>query len=101
MPSAVEAHRHEQVTVVHGFVGIRFLLAVEFHRLDRRGHLHADEWFADGAQTFDQVGRVEGHGDVIAVHVDINDLLGLCLIGGACGQLRNDAMREEREESGE
>ena len=48
--------------------------------------LHADEWFADGAQTFDQVGRVEGHGDVIAVHVDINDLLGLRLIGGACGQ---------------
>lgn len=54
LSSAVEAHRHEQVAVVHGFFGIRFLLAVEFHRLDRGGHLHAYERLADGAQAFDR-----------------------------------------------
>lgn len=50
------------------------------------GHLHAYERLADGAQAFDQVGGIEGHGDVFAIHVDVEDLLGLGFIHRACGQ---------------
>ena len=57
--SVVKAHRHEQVSVVHGLVGISFLLAIELDRLDRGRHFDAHEWFGYGGQTLLQVGRVE------------------------------------------
>ena len=84
--SAVETHRDEQIAVIHRFVAVRLLLAVEFDGLDGRGHLHAHEWLSDGAQAFDQVGRVERDGDVLAVHVDVQHFLRLGFVHGAGGQ---------------